>query len=153
MTNILNGSSPQTTPAPRNNIPSLQTNRIRPPLTFTGPHTRWRLMLFLGNDAITSLRLDISGQLTIGRADVLDGHIPGLDLGPHGAQDKGVSRRHAMISPTDEGLNIRDTGSTNGTRVNGYKLEANQPYKLADNDEIEFGQLRLSVKIVGPQAR
>ncbi len=58
-----------------------------------------------------------------------------------------------MISPTDEGLNIRDTGSTNGTRVNGYKLEANQPYKLADNDEIEFGQLRLSVKIVGPQAR
>src|ERR1041385_4567797 len=149
MTNILNGNTQTFTQAPKNNIPSLQTDRMKPPLTCNGPHTRWRLVIFMGSDALTSVRLDVSGQLSIGRADVLDGHIPGLDLGPYGAQDKGVSRRHAIISPSDDGLNIRDLGSTNGTRVNGYKLESNQPYKLADNDEIEFGQLHLTVKIVG----
>ena len=153
MTNALNAGGTNILPPVKNNIPSLQTNRIKPPLTFTGPNTRWRLVVFTGNDIITSLRLDVSGQLTIGRPDLLEGYVPGLDLDPYGAKDKGVSRKHAVIYPTDEGLNIRDLESTNGTRVNGHKLEPNQHYKLCDNDEIEFGQLHLAVKIVGPLTR
>ena len=68
-------------------------------------------------------------------------------------QHKSISKMHCVIVKTDGLLLLRDLGSTNGTRVNSYKLEANQPYKLSDNDEIEFGQLRLSVKIVGPLGR
>lgn len=40
-----------------------------------------------------------------------------LDLG-----DKDVSRRHAVIEPTDEGFVISDLGSTNGTYVNGEAI-------------------------------
>ena len=99
------------------------------------------------------MSLDISGQLSVGRADALDGFTPGLDLGPFGAQDAGVSRRHAAIYPHDNALLLRDLGSTNGTYLNGFSLDRNKSYKLSDGDEIEFGQLRVRLHIVQQSAQ
>lgn len=113
----------------------------------------WKVTLRVGAESNREISLDISGQLSVGRADALDGFTPGLDLGPFGAQDAGVSRRHAAIYPHESYLLLRDLGSTNGTFLNGYSLDRNKSYKLSDGDEIEFGQLRVSLHIVQQTAQ
>ena len=52
-----------------------------------------------------------------------------------------VSKSHAFlyVRPTPEDCYLIDTGSTNGTSVNGRRLPPNQEYQLADGDEISFG--------------
>jgi diguanylate cyclase (GGDEF)-like protein len=52
--------------------------------------------------------------------------------------DPGLSRRHARISSTPQGDFVGDLGSTNGTRVNGRRLEGN--HLLVDGDRIELGE-------------
>jgi pSer/pThr/pTyr-binding forkhead associated (FHA) protein len=94
--------------------------------------------------------VEIDEHLSVGRSDPDDGYMPGLDLSGYGGQDAGVSRRHAVIDVKDGGLQVQDLGSTNGTRVNGFDLAANQPYKLKQGDEIEFGHLRMLLHLVNP---
>jgi len=55
-----------------------------------------------------------------------------------------VSRRHAVIHWDGRQAFITDLGSTNGTRLNGQRLEPNQPYSLNPGDHLELG---------GPDAR
>jgi CheY-like chemotaxis protein len=57
----------------------------------------------------------------------------------------GVSRNHAVIMAKDNSLVIQDNGSANGTRLNGYSLTRNQPYRLRHGDELTFGQLTVQV--------
>jgi pSer/pThr/pTyr-binding forkhead associated (FHA) protein len=47
-----------------------------------------------------------------------------------------VSARHAELSRSAEGWTLRDLGSRNGTRVNGWLVEEQH---LADGDEVTFG--------------
>ena len=48
-----------------------------------------------------------------------------------------VSRRHAEIRRGASGWSIRDLGSTNGTIVNGARLD--RPRTLADGDSVTIG--------------
>jgi hypothetical protein len=113
-------------------------------------------MLHIDTDTSTAIAVDVANQVSVGRTDLTEGYVPGIDLGPYGAQDMGVSRRHAMIYVVDgtEGseLHIRDLSSTNGTRVNGFVLKPEQPYKLSDGDEVDFGQLRISLQVMASPA-
>ena len=70
------------------------------------------------------------GSLTVGRR-------PGSDVV---LDDAYVSGRHAEFNCGDSGCTITDLGSTNGTTVNGQRLEANSPQALADGDEVQIGQ-------------
>ena len=50
-----------------------------------------------------------------------------------------ISGRHAMFSLGDDGLyEVKDLGSSNGTFVNGVRVES---HKLRDGDAVSFGQL------------
>ena len=80
-------------------------------------------------------------ETTLGRADAAQPPQPVLDLTPFGAQEKGVSRRHAAIIRGDETLTLIDLGSVNGTHLNGQRLIPNQPRVLRDGDEIRLGKL------------
>ncbi len=125
--------------------------RLRPPLTFGPAPTAWRLIFYLDTETNQSLGIEVKNQVAIGRGDPDEGYTPGIDLGPFGAHDAGVSRRHAVLFAADGHLYLRDTGSTNGTRINGYDLEANQTYRLREGDRIEFGHLNVKFHIVsGP---
>jgi len=51
--------------------------------------------------------------------------------------DSNVSREHAQMRRTSDGWKILDLGSTNGTKVNGRKIDAEQ--LLVNGDELLFG--------------
>ncbi|MGH9111746.1 MAG: FhaA domain-containing protein [Acidimicrobiales bacterium] len=54
--------------------------------------------------------------------------------------DPNVSRNHAEIRPQGDGFMLTDLGSTNGSKVNGVRVEQRL---LVDGDEIAFGNTRL----------
>lgn len=87
------------------------------------------------------LSLVAKDELLLGRSDEQSGLTTDLDLGPFGAVDKGVSRRHAAIRRGDNTLMLVDLGSTNGTHLNGQRLNPNEPRVLRDGDEIRMGKL------------
>jgi pSer/pThr/pTyr-binding forkhead associated (FHA) protein len=115
-----------------------------------GPRPRtWRVILYIGVETVSTLGVEVSGQLTVGRADSQEGYVPAIDLGPYGALDAGVSRRHAILFSAEGGIYVRDQGSTNGTRINGFDLEPNQAYKLHEGDRLEFGHVQIQFHVVG----
>lgn len=82
-------------------------------------------------------RLDpIDGSLEIGRSASGPGTL---------GNDSELSRRHARLGRDAEGrLTLEDLGSTNGTFVNGARIES--PRVLSPGDEVELGATRLKVK-------
>lgn len=85
-------------------------------------------------------------ELLIGRTDPDTGEAPDIDLEAQGAQDKGVSRKHASIVRRDGALQVLDLKAQNGTFLNGQRLVANQPRILRDGDDLRLGHLTLQVK-------
>lgn len=85
------------------------------------------------------------GDFLVGRGDSTSGISPDLDLTPHGALEKGVSRMHAALRRGDDVLSIVDLDSANGTYLNGQRLVAHQPRLLRDGDEIRLGKLVLHI--------
>jgi hypothetical protein len=73
-----------------------------------------------------------SAPLTVGRGDPND-----IEL--HG--DEFASARHARVEPRRDGVWIEDIGSTNGTFVNGIRLD--RPRRLAQGDVIRVGETDL----------
>jgi len=58
-----------------------------------------------------------------------------------------ISRIHARITKKEDGWYIEDVGTSGlgsqyGTYVNMARLEVKKPYKLQDNDEIQFGPIK-----------
>ena len=86
------------------------------------------------------------GALTIGRR-------PGNDIV---LPDAFVSGRHVEVICDDAGCRLTDLGSTNGTSVNGLRLEANQPQAVVDGDEVQIGQSTYrfeALRFADPDAR
>jgi pSer/pThr/pTyr-binding forkhead associated (FHA) protein len=51
-----------------------------------------------------------------------------------------VSRRHAEVVRTDDGYEVRDAGSLNGTYLNRERIERSA---LANGDELQIGKFKL----------
>ena len=69
-----------------------------------------------------------SAPLTVGRGAANDVELRGDDF---------ASAEHARFEPRRDGVWLTDVGSTNGTFVNGARLE--RPRKLARGDRIRIG--------------
>ncbi len=151
MADISQSNLPQVTDRDDMATPSGAAARLRPPLTFGSVPIAWRLILYIETETNQSLGIEVKSQVTIGRGDLDEGYTPDINLEPFGAHDAGVSRRHAILFAAESSLYIRDIGSTNGTRINGYDLEPNQTYRLREGDRIEFGHLNVKFHVVsGP---
>ena len=70
------------------------------------------LIRYSGGDAGRRLDLD-NGTLVLGRGEDAELVIDG----------RGISRRHACMTVSNEGVQLRDLGSANGTFVNDVKLQ------------------------------
>ena len=55
--------------------------------------------------------------------------------------DEFASARHVRIEPRRDGVWVHDLGSTNGTFVNGVRLD--RPRKLVDGDLVRIGETEL----------
>ncbi|MFP7721989.1 FHA domain-containing protein [Lysobacter sp. A3-1-A15] len=76
----------------------------------------------------------VTGAMTIGRA-------PECTLS---FEDSGLSRMHARLMPTDDGLLLEDMGSSNGSFINGRRVSRGL---VGAGDEIAFDTLRF--RLVG----
>lgn len=71
---------------------------------------------------------------TIGRTEDRDICVP----------DPTISGHHCTLVKTDDGgFLARDEGSTNGTRVNGVRLEENSEQKLVHSDILQVGGIEM----------
>jgi pSer/pThr/pTyr-binding forkhead associated (FHA) protein len=59
--------------------------------------------------------------------------------------DPEVSRRHAALRPADDGLEIEDLGSLNGTWVNGTRIQG--AVRLAAGDRVQLGDTSFEVRL------
>ncbi len=58
-----------------------------------------------------------------------------------------VSRKHCRITCEDLGYFIEDLDSTNGTTLNGIRLQSTKKYSLADRDELAVSDVKFRVKL------
>ncbi|HRF63411.1 MAG TPA: FHA domain-containing protein, partial [Candidatus Competibacter sp.] len=83
---------------------------------------------------------DVGQEVSLGLPSVRIGTASDNDLV---LTDRAISRRHAEIRMTPEGLLLRDLGSTNGTFINDVRItEAYVP----EHAECRLGYTRLSVR-------
>lgn len=84
-------------------------------------------------------------ELIFGRKadDIPDDNL--LDLTKLGGYQMGLSRRHAMIRRAEDGYEIMDLSSTNGSWLNDERLVPNKPYRLASGSQLRFGRMRLLI--------
>lgn len=82
---------------------------------------------------LSGRRVEVDAELVLGREDA------GLTI-----DDEELSRRHAVIRPGDGGIEIEDLGSTNGTFVNGSRIDG--PTRLAGGDTVKIGRSVLEIE-------
>jgi hypothetical protein len=80
-----------------------------------------------------SLLLPTGERMALGEHVVTVGRRPGSTLQ---LADPNVSRSHAEIRPHGNGWIVVDLGSTNGSRVNGTRI---QSHELHEGDQVAFG--------------
>ncbi len=101
-------------------------------------------------------------ELVMARKDGIEEHIPllkvpfvlGRSEGDKVLDDPAVSRRHASIEARGKDWFLKDLGSSNGTFVNGDKVEAE--LKLKEGDKIRIGRAEMvfrtgAAPAVGPE--
>jgi pSer/pThr/pTyr-binding forkhead associated (FHA) protein len=93
-----------------------------------------------------AISIETRPRIVVGRSDSNGANSIQIDLKPHNARALGVSRRHAILFRMKNALYIADLESSNGTYVNGERLEAKQPRLLHNGDEISFGKLRCYIE-------
>lgn len=128
------GRLPSPPPLVREQIETIAGHKM---ITFVIPGSRQR----------TKVSLD--KEIYIGRNDTTTGFLPDLNLTDYQGAAHGVSRQHATIRQTTQGIVLIDLGSTNGTYLNNFRISPNQPYLLNHGDEVQFGDLLVHVFIEG----
>ena len=96
--------------------------------------------LVFSEGPLAGRRVEVDAELVLGREDA------SLTI-----DDEEISRRHAVIRPTDGGIEIEDLGSTNGTYVNAVRIDG--PTRLAGGDTVKLGRSVLQVESVGRPPR
>ena len=126
------------TPAPP--APSLKPRPASVPSVSS--NTPWGTLIF-NNGSEFSLTGE---RVLVGRYDHdLGGVQPEVDLGTMDGADT-VSRGHATIEHVGSTYQLTDLNSTNLTRVNGKRLDANVPTPISDGDTLQFGKISSTFK-------
>ena len=98
----------------------------------TGPRTG-RLVVVVSADLDQGSHFELdSARLTVGRGRGNDIAI---------VTDDYASARHARFEPRQDGVWVQDLGSTNGTYLNGSRLE--EPRRLKKGDVVRVGETQL----------
>jgi predicted component of type VI protein secretion system len=92
------------------------------------------------------MALDGGPDIPTGREPIIVGRHPHCDVRLRSIR---VSRRHCFLSEVDGAVIVRDLGSSNGTLINGRRVEAG---RLRPGDELSIANLRYRLE-QGPADR
>lgn len=88
-----------------------------------------------------------AGQIIPLETEMIIGRDPSCDLVLH---DQGISRKHAMMIPSQKAVILEDLQSTNGTFVNGSPIERKT---ITESDSIQIGDSVMELTTTGPSRR
>jgi len=100
-------------------------------------------MNLVGKEACFSIEEE--GELILGRGSEGQSVMPDFDLSQYDAFKAGVSRMHAAIRVVADQVIITDLGSSNGTSINGEKIEPHVPHSLRSGDILSLGKFKIEV--------
>jgi hypothetical protein len=111
-----------------------------------GPY-HWVIEIDGLQGALGPIQIEIAGDVVLG---TWRGSPPGpdFDLGIYCTDEKGVSRQHAILRPTQKRLYLIDLESKNGTRINNIPLSSAAVNEVHDGSIISLGVLTFSLKIL-----
>jgi pSer/pThr/pTyr-binding forkhead associated (FHA) protein len=111
----------------------------------TGPLS---IRLIIGKDAQQrEVEVSLIKPVRLGRSDPSQNVFPEVDLTDDGAMERGVSREHTAIFGRGNSIMVEDLGSTNGTLLNGERLDPYMPEVLQHGDQLQLGQLLIEVRL------
>lgn len=84
--------------------------------------------------------------ILMGRRSPVDGIFPEVDLTDHDT-DSYISRRHGRITKQETGWVFEDLGSSNGSWVNGAKLQPHIQQPLKEGDSLRLGKTEMVVRL------
>jgi pSer/pThr/pTyr-binding forkhead associated (FHA) protein len=133
-------------PSPSKDLPSYETQekakwKSAPP---SANVLEAKVSLNIVNSGET-LPLKSQKEITLGRVSGGQTVIPDIDLTPYKAYEGGVSRMHASIQISEDGVTITDLGSANGTRINGRKITSHISYPIKHGDILTLGKFKIQV--------
>jgi CRP-like cAMP-binding protein len=113
------------------------------PVSSENSETTERAVL-IHRESGTSFEIPSGGDVLVGRRDPITGIQPEVDLSPVDPE-RSCSRQHAKII-RDGGryLLVEDIGTTNGTFLDGERLDTGVPVELQSGGEVRFGTVTLS---------
>jgi pSer/pThr/pTyr-binding forkhead associated (FHA) protein len=91
------------------------------------------------------LPLASRNEFTLGRLSEGQPIMPDIDLTPYQAYASGVSRLHAVVKREDNRVAVMDLGSSNGTYVNGRRLNPHTEESLSHGDIVALGKLKIQI--------
>jgi hypothetical protein len=96
---------------------------------------------FVGGESQPRLIASDGRTFAVGNVPLIIGRSPDVDVV---ISDANVSRQHAEIWRTSDGVAIRDLQSTNGTYVNGHRVSA---VSLSPRDDVVIGALHFRIEL------
>ena len=124
---------------PAVNIPAELIKQHSPPPVSRSLIARYSLN---GKDVERRLGFPADGRITVGRTGT-----NGLVI-----DDISVSKVHASVSIANGGLSVADTGSTNGTFINGQRIAYGKAVPFTDADRVKFGTVEVRFEVIAPEA-
>ncbi len=91
------------------------------------------------------LPLASRNEFTLGRLSEGQPIMPDIDLTPYQAYASGVSRLHAVVKRDANRVVVMDLGSSNGTYINGRRLNPHVEEPLSHGDVLALGKLKIQV--------
>lgn len=99
-------------------------------------------LLLVFTDQNQHIQFLVEQQMVLGRRCPDNSQPPDVDLATFGAYPAGVSRRHCVLRREAGKLMVMDLGSSNGTKINDYRLTPHSPFQLASGDTLWLGRLQ-----------
>lgn len=96
---------------------------------------------FIGGESQPRLIASDGRSFAIGDLPLIIGRSPDVEVV---VNDSNVSRQHAEVWRTAQGVAIRDLESTNGTYVNGHRVSA---VSLSPRDDVTVGKLHFRIEL------
>jgi hypothetical protein len=96
---------------------------------------------FLGGESQPRLIVNDGRSFVVADRPLVIGRSPDVDVV---INNTSVSRRHAEVWRTSDGVAVRDLESTNGTYVNGHRVTA---VSLSPRDDVTIGAVHLRIEL------